>query len=195
MEIQTYEIEEHTTEGRDPFEVEAEAQALIDELGLEGQQKLYGPDEDGVATRTRIPYRRMTQEEARVYGVLYPEQTKVSTYRAGPIPLRVLQVIAHGRTMFDRLEVWGPTTEDPDPILVGYLKGDNVREDRYLLARWGDALEPFEVLYERAQARLTRDWKAKAEQVIAECQAFIATPGGAVGKYLAGEWVHKPWTA
>lgn len=194
MQIETYEIEEHTTEGRDPFEVDAEAQALIDTLGLEGQRELLRPSKDpDVKTLTRIPYQIMTLQEVRVYEELYPEKSQVAKYRAGPIPLRVLQVIAHCQTLdFDRVEVWGPKTKDPDPVLVGVLKKPGP-DDHYLLARWGDALEPFERLHERAVESLTRRWKANAERVIAECRAFIEAPAGHVNKKLAGDWIHEPW--
>jgi len=193
MQIETYEIEEHTTEGRDAFEVEAEAQALIESLGLEGQQELLRASADpDVTTKTRIPYRRMTAEEVRVYGVLYPEHATVTAYDVAPIPLRVLQVSAHGRELFDQLEVWGPVTEDPDPILVGIIKKGH-REEHHLLARWGDALLPFQELYEKAEAAITKRWKAKAEEVAAECMAFMDAPSACVHRYLAGEWVHEPW--
>lgn len=194
MQIETYEIEEHTTEGRDSFEIEAEAEALITSLGLDGQQKLLrASDDPDVTTKTRIPYRRMTAEEARVYKTLYPEASEVEHYDTGPIPLRVLQVVAYAKPLFDGLEVWGPITEDPDPVLVGTLK-DGHRVEQYLLARWGDALEPFETLYDRALERLRKKWTAKANEVIAEAQSFIASPDALIRKHLGGSWVHEPWT-
>lgn len=194
MQIETYEIEEHTTEGRDAFEVEAEAEALIESLGLDGQRALLRASEDpDVATKTRIPYRRMTAEEDRVYATLYPEHVDVSAYDVAPIPLRVLQVVAHARPLFDRLEVWGPKTEDPDPVLIGTITKGH-RTEKYLLARWGDALEPFADLYDRAEAHLVRKWKASAEEVAAKAMAFMDAPTALVHRYLSGEWVHEPWT-
>lgn len=197
MQVETYEVEEHTTEGRDPFEIEAEAQAIIEELGLEGQRALMKDDEDGdVATKTRVPYRQMTREEVRVYGVLYPEKANVSEYGAGPIPLRVLQVVAHAKPLFKRLEVWGPQTKDPDPVLVGVLaqkQSWGETDVLYLLARWGDALEPFETLYARAEKHLTEKWTANAQEVIAKCRAFVEAPGACVKKHLSGEWTNEPW--
>lgn len=199
MQIETYEVEEHTTEGRDPFEVDAEAEALIESLGLDGQRSLLVESDDpDVQTKTRVPYRRMTAEEERVYDTLYPEHAKVEAYNVAPIPLRVLQVISHARPLFKRVEVWGPKTQDPDPVLVGVVDETTphgfTREVRYILARWGETLVPFEELLEKAVRRLATRWKANAEKVAAECMAFMDAPEHDVREYLSGEFVHRPWT-
>lgn len=193
MEIQTYEVTEATTEGRDSFEIEEAAKALIEELGLEGQQELLRePDDSGVSTR--IPYQKMTATERAVYSTLYPQRDSPEKYSSGPIPLRVLQVVAHARTLFDHLEIWGPAEYDPDPVLVGINGSTYNPTDVFLLARWGDALAPFDELRERAHAEIERKFTAKAEEVIQECQAFLASPRASVEKELRGENQWKPWT-
>lgn len=91
MLVETFELEEVAEQ---PPELEAEAVALIEKLGLDGQQ-------------TRIPYRKMTEEETFVYGILCPMRTPLKKYKEGPIPLRVLQVAAHATDvgMLDRKSV------------------------------------------------------------------------------------------
>ena len=102
MEIETYEIEETVgeTAGTTP-EVEAEALELIEKLGLEGQRGLVVEKEDGEACR--IPYPIMDDRERAVYGELYPEHQALASYKAGIIPLRVLQVAAHAEQIYRTL--------------------------------------------------------------------------------------------
>ncbi len=193
MLVETYEVEEATTGEQTPIEVELEAEHLIEELGLIGQQKLLVVGHEGTAHR--VPYQRMTQTEAQVYGVLFPEEKSVFEYDVGPIPLRVLQVVAHGKAIFHEMTVWYPQTSDPDPVLVARLADEEWNAPPFLLARWGEALEPFETLYERAVARLSETWTANAERVAAECRAFLESPGGLVKKQMAGTNVYGPWTS
>lgn len=192
MLVETYEIEECTTGDQTPIEVESEAEHLIGELGLKGQEQLLVVDDEGDAHR--IPYQRMSQEEMKVYKTLYPETDDHTEYSSGPFPLRVLQVIAHGRTLFDSMAVWYPQTSDPDPVLVGWLADDSGGDTPFMLARWGDAIEPFEVLYERAVETVSTTWKANAEDVASRCMAFMDSPGALVKKYLRGKHVYEPWT-
>ena len=194
MEVETYEVTEATTEGKDSFEVEAEAASLIEELGLEGQKGLLAPDPDpDVKTGTRVPYKKMTQQEVKVYSTLYPQRVDVEKYNDGPIPVRVLQVVAHARGMFEKLQVWGPQVMDPDPVLVG-VNGSYYSGDMFLLARWGDALAPFEELYQRAFESLKTEWVDKAQEVVSEARSFTEAPDALVRKHLNGGHVHKPWT-
>lgn len=69
-----------------------------------------------------------------------------------PMPGEILALIAAVRPQYDELEVWVPELRRApqvglSPILVGVL-GDQ----RYLLARWAEALEPFEEIERRMQS-------------------------------------------
>lgn len=150
MEVETYEVTELDSETGKP-ECEAEAIELIEKLGLKGQQSLLKPDEEG--ERQRCPYRLITQQEAFTFKILFPKYTKVEDYHSGPIPLRVLQVIAHARELFETVFIRHPEdARDPDPILCGtnkehYWSGfDQV----HILARWGEALESIDKLTAQA---------------------------------------------
>lgn len=196
MQIETYEIEEATTEGREPAEVEAVAVQMIEEMGLEGQKRLLKPQkhEDG-DTFTRIPYPRMKAEEEKVYSVLFESQVDVGEHDAGIIPLRVLQVVAHARSLFEEVEVWYPEVHDPDPVLVGKRRppGRTYGWEFFLLARWGDVLVPFEELRERAIIKLRKDWKRKLEEATAKARQFEANLETNLLSYFAGSYISTPW--
>lgn len=144
MAVETYEIEEVAEEL--PQESE-EASRLVAALGLSGQEEMRKAAEEGDAER--IPYRKMTEQEVAVFGTLCPAQTPVEQYSEGPIPLRVLQVIAHAKGLFDSLEVWHPKGIDRDPVLVG-VKGNTWSGTKYILARWGEELDEWPALLKRA---------------------------------------------
>ena len=167
MQIETFELQEVTDQG---VEQSAEAVAICEKLGLSGQLER-GKDASG----TRFSYRKMTALEGRVYGVLCPRKTEIAKYSDEPIPLRVLQVAAHGREMFDTLEIWHPDNADiKDPVLVGIkdpvlvgIKGTSWSGERYILARWGEVLDSLDVLKSMA-AKIVRskiaDKLAEADQ-------------------------------
>ena len=150
--VETFECSETAAE---PIEATEEAVSLMESLGLEGQLTLVrGKTADAPAAR--CPYREMTAEEFFVYGKLCPAVIKLKDYSAAPVPLRVLQLAAHAQTlgMFRRLEVWDrESVLVKDPVLVGIVTDPNyewMTKTRFILARWGEVLEPFVVLRKRA---------------------------------------------
>lgn len=190
MKVETYEVIT-IDEQSGAFineEVSEEALTLIESLGLEGQKELIQERSVGSETVvTRNPYRQMTAEEAAIFGAILPRHVGLSTYSDGPIPLRVLQVAAHARELFDTIEVWCPAEpQQPDPLLIG-LKGENWRAQRFLLARWGEVLEPIEVLRDRARDILGARMRleiAKAKNAIATMEASLEER---LNAYLRGE--------
>lgn len=92
MQVETYEVTELDATGE--LECEADAVALIEELGLAGQQELIT---GRGKTKQRMPYRKMTAEEFRVYNTIFGQKVNIRTYSDEPIPLRVLQVAAHAK--------------------------------------------------------------------------------------------------
>ncbi len=190
MIVETYEVTELTTEGRDPVEIEAEALELIESLGLEGQQSLVHEDPDE-GEPSRIPYRLMTTEEARVYSTNFPSRTPIEEYRSEPIPLRVLQVAAHARPLFDALEVWHPEEFVADPVLVGRTGERFGRATFHLLARWGDSLRDFEDLKDAAVEKIAEAWRVLALAKQAELASFTQdeafTQNAKVRAFLVGK--------
>lgn len=185
MLVETFEQTEVDHEGQP--ECEPEAVALIEKLGLEGQQKLVKRDESGESKRT--PYRKMTKEEMFVYRQLCPKVSKLKSYADGPIPLRVLQVAAHAHHLFDEVEVWSAQDSDvKDPVLVGINRSPGqfggTDYSHFLLARWGDELEAFPVCLAKAIEKFRAAYKSKASQIIAQMQAAIVNIDGVAGDLL-----------
>lgn len=162
--VETFECPEVSTEHP---EVTAEAMMLIERLGLKGQEKLNTKTDAG--DEVRCPYRVMTREEMFVYGVLCPRKTDENEYGEEPIPLRVLQVLAHAHSLqyFEGFQIWHRESSTvQDPVLVGTWRGRrNGRgwdeTETYILARWGEVLEAFGDLKKKAvtlhrQARLQK---------------------------------------
>lgn len=181
MKIQTYEIEEQL-DGPTP-EVEAQAAALIEELDLEGQRRLFTKDSGGAR---RFPYPEMTAQELAVYEALFPAHTKIHEYTAGIIPVRVLQVAAHCRS-FCELEVWHKAMKDPDPLLIGWTRADPYTRRRFLLARWGEALKDFSELVNEARSVIKAEINARMRDQIRRAQMTLEGIDDNVDRVLAGE--------
>lgn len=166
MLVETYEVTE--TMGDGTQECEAEALALIEEMGLEGQQSRVKRTDTGETKRN--PYRLMSIDEVFVYGEICPKRTVLTKYADGPVPLRVLQVAAHAKSLFERLEVWHPeSAAEKDPVLVGVNGYEWNPRERFILARWGEELLPFSELMTKA-AKLYRD---RVRGALADAKALI----------------------
>lgn len=162
MLVETYEATE-----MNGVEVEdkEECARLAQELGLSGQVSLINDDFGEIC-----PYRKMTKEEAFVYGTILTGKCDVNDYKDGPIPLRVLQVYQHAKSldMFHAFKVWyAESYEIKDPVLVARV-GESMYNDRsfYLLARWGEVLEPLSVLKEFAVKKWREIKKAQYSMAI-----------------------------
>lgn len=173
MLVETYEVTETFHDGP---ECDAEAIKLIEHLGLEGQKELVKIVDNKEA---RCPYRLMTAQEVFVYGTLCPQRTNITKYKSGPIPLRVLQVAAHAQELFSHILVLHPKDpKEPDPVLVG-VENDyqwyNLGQLKpSILARWGDILEPFDVLANRAADVFRSKLKGALSKIVDTCTARLA---------------------
>lgn len=138
-------------------ECDERALELIDKLGLTGQKELNTPRSGD--SPHRLPYREMTDLEHKVYEALCDRCVKANEYKAGPIPVRVLEVMESTRDMFDMLEIrYVGSSADKDPVLIGVRTDPSAtwRQHRFLLARWGEELQPFDTLFKKA-ARAKRE--------------------------------------
>lgn len=195
MKVETYEVisldEQH---GQFINElVSEEALALIESLGLTGQKDLVAEQSAaGETVVTRNPYRVMTAEERAIFGTILPRHVDVAAYADGPIPLRVLQVAAHAKDMFSSIEVWCPREpSQPDPLLVGIQGGSGRAGSRwggteFLLARWGDVLEPLDVLRVQARDIIVSQARAAIAKGRAQLVRFEASLETGVEEYLRG---------
>lgn len=176
MQVETFECTE-TLESGEP-ESAAEVSKLVAELGLAGQIHRESA-QDGCT----FPYREMSKLELLVYGTLLQTHEPIERYRAGPIPLRVLQVAAGVRTSgaCKRLEVWHSC--DPaqkDPLLVGLVEvdGQNWNIRQHLLARWGQELVPFASLIDPALAAVKGELTLRLKQISAAVAADLSAVAG-----------------
>ena len=173
MHVETYEVPESLDGG--VVESDAAAVALIESLDLKGQRELLNPERP----TERMPYRHMTEQEDFTYRQLLPVRVSVETYNAGPIPLRVLQIVGHCRdaSYFHELEVWYPrSARIDDPILVGVRKeGQYGARVLYMLARWGNVLRPISELVTEAGATWRDSMVAACRKAINEAQSDLRT--------------------
>lgn len=121
-----------------------------------------------------IPFPEMSESDARIWSEILPFQANVVDY-TGYIPTKVLRTFKAFRDEFDKIQIWSDRAGDP--ILVG-IKSSN----KFLMARWGEALESFELLKEKAVAM----WKAKRK---ADCERFIASIDRDALQHFSGHWV------
>lgn len=196
MLVETFEvISDDITGGDNSTERElqsTEARALIESLDLDGQRSLLAESRD-TGTIVRNPYRRMTQTEDRIYRAVCPQVEEISRYSDGPIPLRVLQVAAHAKDLFPRLEVWFEPGSRYDPLLVGC---DNTStysiKERHMLARWGDVLLPMDELAAMAAKKLRAGWEKTLRDAIGTRQRFLDSLDAQVAAYLGGQSEDTP---
>lgn len=183
MQVETFECSE--TKEETPAMTE-EAKALIEELGMEGQKALVTPNTSG--DDKRCPYRMMTRDEWFTYGVLCPEVYELKSYAASTVPLRVLQVAAHAKSLgfFKKIVVWDrASAEVVDPVLVGMTHDSSSRYDPkgcYILARWGETLETFPTLLKQALAEKRARLESDLRKILGIVQAAIA--GGHEDAYM-----------
>lgn len=183
MQVETYEIEEQGA-GTEP-EVESEAMALAEKLGLEGQLSLIAKPASG--ERQRFQYPEMTAQEREVYRAVFPATTDIKNYSGGIIPVRVLQVAAHALEFCDKVQVWHKHHHDPDPMLVGLIGKDYSPSKLFRLARWGDGLKDFSELLKEATEITREKLKGDLEGAIQEAQSKLASLDSIVAKKMRGE--------
>ena len=184
MKVETFECSETAAE---PIEAAEEAIEIIRNLGLNGQLELLAPNDE----TKRAPYREMTADEVFVYETICPTKAKLEDYRRTPIPLRVLQIASHVTDLglCESLEVWDAASPaEKDPVLVG-VSGSRHSSNfkRFILARWGEELETFVVLFKRAVAVKREQIEQKYREISSDC----AAKAGQVGSLSDAEIVKK----
>lgn len=174
MEIEVFtqdEVEVH------PEAVERSV-ALIEELDLAGQRRLVSTDGE-----KRARFRAWTAREHAVYQALLPTVEEIEKFDSETIPLRVLETVSEASKMevyqgFLVLHARG----GKDPLVVGYLQGDRYQSVRWhMIARWGDVLEAFEILAERAGRLRLEQALQIARSMAAKARAFIEEHTGTAG--------------
>lgn len=189
MQIETYEIEEVNSEIAE-MAADSEAGELIAKLGLDGQKNLFNAD-----TATRLPYRRLTEEEDFVYSVLCPVKSPLEKFGSEIIPLRVLQVAAHAKEcgFFKRIEVWSPKMASvKDPVLVGIKAGVSYGEEEFILARWGKELDPIEKMIPVARRVWADRTLAALQGIASDVQQHMAKVTAMAGINAIPKSIQEP---
>lgn len=150
MATEVYLMEEHEDILTESDSLD-EWKEMIEKTGLVGQQHILGE------SKSPVPFPPMTTEMLGVYGCICPNREKVENYSVSTIPLKVLSLIALSKEQayFHKIEVWYDV-QKPDPIAVGYIKNQNQfwgDGTAYIIARWGDELESFFELKQKAIKR------------------------------------------
>lgn len=154
---------------------EAEAIVLIESLGLEGQQELLVPTERD-SHGARLPYLKLTSEQQSVFQLLYPQETGMSVLSSPILPSPVQEIANHAKEVFKELFVWERANNSSQDNLV--LIGCNdtlMHRDMFLLARWGNALEPYSSLKEKATSVFRRNRKNRLIEIVEQANALIET--------------------
>ena len=159
-QIETFQDDEIADEAESPG-ADSERANLVQVLGLEGQTEF--------AKKAVVAFPVITKEQNFVYRVLCPESTDITKYSHGPIPLRVLHLANSAKNSghFDALYV-GYDPQSKDPVVVGVHR-DGWREIVHVIARWGDHLDEWPALVNRALER----WQAIAKTSIAKAKARL----------------------
>lgn len=154
--------------------------SICQELGLEKQLQ-----KSGVKERVGNPYMKIDPRSQRVYEMLCPVKIEYGKYEASTLPLDILQEIkrCHENQWFPKMEVWYDD-KSPDPFLIGYDNKDTWQGNKFLIARWGDELLPFEQLLAKAIARFKTAYNRALDRLIVDCQVRKADVEGDIQSYI-----------
>lgn len=152
------------------------------ELGLHEQLRRAGTIE-----KVGNPYMKVDPRSERVYTMLCPAKEVYTKYSNSTIPLDILQEINRcvKNGWFNKIEVWYDD-KSPDPFVVGhiYRNGSEWNSDKFLIARWGDELLPFEQLLAKAVSRFRDAYKAALQHLIATCEVRLKDVDTDINGYI-----------
>ena len=150
---------------------------ICSELGLDKQLAHADKSEE----RKAPPYMYVDPKTSRTITTLCPVQVKYQDYKTSTIPLDILKEIqkAEKNGWYSKICICYDD-KSPDPFVVGFTKADNSwNADIHLIARWGAELLPFEILEQKAIARM----KDQATTALKELQFKINTALEDVDKF------------
>lgn len=156
---------------------------VCNELGLVQQLARAGTVE-----KVGNPYLKIDPRSERVYKMLCPCSDPFTAYEASTIPLDILQEInrCHQNAWFDKIEIWYDD-KSPDPFVVGNIekvKGQYWNVDKFLIARWGDELLPFEQLVAKAIQRFKNRYKMALVKLRADCDQRLQDVEGELQAWI-----------
>jgi hypothetical protein len=157
---------------------------ICSQLGLDKQLSLASKSE----TKKAPPYMFCDPKTKKIIEILCPCKVKLMDYQSSTIPIDVMKEIQkckeHG--WYENFEIFYDN-QSPDPFVLGVLPNEyEWRADRHLIARWGPELLPFELLEEKAIARVKDIALKELSQVKHALQYAIDNPESYIRGLLAG---------
>ena len=186
MQIEEYLVEDQELETILDGDKLEEWKEKCEEMGLEGQLKLC---QEGASP---IPFRIMSKEEQRVYNTLLTSHCAVKEFASEMIPLRVLSLIAlaEKEQYFYGVSVWY-SEMDKDPIVIG--KQEEVyNSPLFLIARWGEELESFVILKQRAIEKAVATKKSQLTECIDKATGLLQNLETHVAAEMEGKYISWP---
>jgi hypothetical protein len=161
------------------YENSEEWEQMCTGLGLEKQLKKAGKKE-----KVGNPYMKIDPRTERVYRLLCPQRQLYTDYVSSTLPLEVLQEIhrCQENEWFPRIEVWYDD-KSPDPFLIGY-DSKKWEANKFLIARWGDELLPFEQLMDKVINRFKEAYKRALNRLIIDCEYRKQDIEGEIRAYI-----------
>jgi len=209
MDVEVFTCEEAHLKSKIDKKDEAAILQKIDDLNLSGQKELLaemGVVPDGTSQEevkklikgSIIPFKKMSLEDRRMWGVICPAEEKLTEFSGELIPLRVLEVISicNEKEYFNEMMVFSEKENKKDPILVGITHPDGKSWDKtyWLVARWGEVLENMDTLFERAKVKAMAQMKVIAKDAVARATQVLDDPESAAIKWLGGDSIYLPGT-
>lgn len=160
MKVETFEIFSSIDVDSDVKKEEIE---LIRELDLAGQKDMENHTN---------PYRQMGKDEQFIFERVLDTRTDISKYKESPIPLHVLQIIQHARSLniFMNFSIWH--SHRSQPILVSLTE---TYGKPYILARWGEELDSMEYLKGMAVSMARHKCIGKAKKMKSDIESYMNT--------------------
>jgi len=172
MQTETYLIDECLELIEDPEKLD-DWHRLVKEMDLEGQKSVASGE------CSPVPFERMNEADDIIFSKVFPRKVDLHTFNDCAIPLTVLSVVAlcEKEKYFETIEVWTNPTDD-DPVVVGRRKMKGKYGEvtaKYLLARFGNALLPFEAIKEKAREILVKERKARLNKARVKLEGLIGS--------------------
>lgn len=152
---------------------------ICEELGLQKQLQKSGKIE-----KVGNPYMKIDPRSERVYKMLCSAVIPYKEYDASTLPLEVLQEIrrCEENGWFHEIQIWYDD-KSPDPFLVG-VETKQWGSPKFLIARWGDELIPFEQMIAKAIDRFKTAYKRALDRLVMECEVRKQDIEGELKSYI-----------
>ena len=133
-----------------------------------------------------LAFGKLKAEEKAVYGLLCPQQNTCTAEQIAldkDIPDRIKELVEKTKDRFYKYEIWEATSsENKDPIIIGREQTKDtdgkLRESwydlQYFLGRWGEELDGFATLKEKAITQLYEPVKIELLKIKAQVDFYLA---------------------